>query len=163
MDEKAAESEELMEKLERQNGRKEELKQLLEEKEVELDDIKNAYRWYIQVAIIYDYDCATLIWSYSMFREYLLAIKTHRNVEKWKRGKIKAWKTFFSALLGVIYTHCKYVHFIFSALKMKWQGKEETLSHLEVQVKRMKENFDIKEKKLTEERDKSLQTQRWAP
>lgn len=33
-----------MEKLERQNERKEELKQLLEEKEVELDDIKNAHR-----------------------------------------------------------------------------------------------------------------------
>ncbi|XP_061199055.1 leucine-rich repeat and coiled-coil domain-containing protein 1 isoform X2 [Neopsephotus bourkii] len=47
----------------------------------------------------------------------------------------------------------------YSALKMKWQGKEEILSQLEVQVKRMKENFDIKEKKLIEERDKSLQTQ----
>lgn len=46
LDEKAAEFEELMEKLERQNERKEELKQLLEEKEVELDDIKNAHRWY---------------------------------------------------------------------------------------------------------------------
>lgn len=44
LDEKAAECEELMEKLERQNERKEELKQLLEEKEVELDDIKNAHR-----------------------------------------------------------------------------------------------------------------------
>lgn len=44
LDEKAAEFEELMEKIERQNERKEELKQLLEEKEVELDDIKNAHR-----------------------------------------------------------------------------------------------------------------------
>ncbi|NXD72217.1 LRCC1 protein, partial [Eolophus roseicapillus] len=50
----------------------------------------------------------------------------------------------------------------YSALKMKWQGKEEILSQLEVQVKRMKENFDIKEKKLIEEREKSLQTQRIA-
>ncbi|XP_057282176.1 leucine-rich repeat and coiled-coil domain-containing protein 1 isoform X1 [Pezoporus wallicus] len=50
----------------------------------------------------------------------------------------------------------------YSAVKMKWQGKEEILSQLEVQVKRMKENFDIKEKKLIEERDKSLQTQRIA-
>ncbi|PKU32994.1 leucine-rich repeat and hypothetical protein [Limosa lapponica baueri] len=90
LDEKAAEFEELMEKLERQNERKEELKQLLEEKEVELDDIKNAH----------------------------------------------------------------------SALKKKWQGKGELLSQLEVQVKQMKENFDIKEKKLIEERNKSLQTQR---
>ncbi|KAM9387710.1 leucine-rich repeat and coiled-coil domain-containing protein 1 [Phaethornis superciliosus] len=43
LDEKAAEFEELMEKLERENKRKKELKQLLEEKEVELDDIKNAH------------------------------------------------------------------------------------------------------------------------
>ncbi|NWQ91568.1 LRCC1 protein, partial [Burhinus bistriatus] len=92
LDEKAAEFEELMEKLERQNERKAELKQLLEEKEVELDDIKNAH----------------------------------------------------------------------SALKKKWQGKGELLSQLEVQVKQMKESFDIKEKKLIEERNKSLQTQRIA-
>ncbi|NWQ73469.1 LRCC1 protein, partial [Columbina picui] len=92
LDEKAAEIEELMEKLQRQNERKEELKQLLEEKEVELYDIKNAH----------------------------------------------------------------------SALKKKWQGKGELLSQLEVQVKQMKENFDIKEKKLIEERNKSLQTQRIA-
>ncbi|NWY91522.1 LRCC1 protein, partial [Loxia curvirostra] len=92
LDEKAAECEKLMKKLERQNERKEELKQLLEEKEVELDDIKNAH----------------------------------------------------------------------SALKKRWQGKGELLSQLEVQVKQMKENFDFKEKKLTEERNKSLQTQRIA-
>ncbi|NXK53841.1 LRCC1 protein, partial [Chauna torquata] len=90
LDEKAAEFEELMEKLERQNERKEQLKQRLEEKEVELDDIKKAH----------------------------------------------------------------------SALKKKWQGKGELLSQLEVQVKQMKESFDIKEKKLIEERNKSLQTQR---
>ncbi|XP_009890171.1 PREDICTED: leucine-rich repeat and coiled-coil domain-containing protein 1 [Charadrius vociferus] len=49
-----------------------------------------------------------------------------------------------------------------STLKKKWQGKGELLSQLEVQVKQMKENFDIKEKKLIEERNKSLQTQRIA-
>ncbi|NWR92416.1 LRCC1 protein, partial [Furnarius figulus] len=92
LDEKAAECEKLMGKLERQNERKEELKQLLEEKEVELDDIKNAH----------------------------------------------------------------------SALKKRWHGKGELLSQLEVQVKQMKENFDIKEKKLIEERNRSLQTQRIA-
>ena len=59
-----------------------------------------------------------------------------------------------------IYIHCKYVHLIFSALKKKWQGKGELLSKLEMQVKQMKESFDIKEKKLIEERNKSLQTQR---
>ncbi|NXP39515.1 LRCC1 protein, partial [Leiothrix lutea] len=92
LDDKAAECAKLMEKLERQNGRKEELKQLLEEKEVELDDIKNAH----------------------------------------------------------------------SALRKRWQGKGELLSQLEVQVKQMKENFDFKEKKLIEERNESLQTQRIA-
>uniref|UniRef100_A0A8C0BZX2 Leucine-rich repeat and coiled-coil domain-containing protein 1 n=1 Tax=Buteo japonicus TaxID=224669 RepID=A0A8C0BZX2_9AVES len=49
-----------------------------------------------------------------------------------------------------------------STLKKKWQGKGELLSQLEVQVKQMKENFDAKEKKLIEERNKSLQTQRIA-
>ncbi|NWW92320.1 LRCC1 protein, partial [Rhynochetos jubatus] len=49
-----------------------------------------------------------------------------------------------------------------SALKKKWHGKAELLSQLEVQVKQMKGNFDIKEKKLIEERNRSLQTQRIA-
>ncbi|XP_064010647.1 leucine-rich repeat and coiled-coil domain-containing protein 1 [Pogoniulus pusillus] len=92
LDEKAAELERLLDKIERQNERKEELKQLLEEKELELDDIKNAH----------------------------------------------------------------------SALKKEWQGKGKLLSQLELQVKQIKENFDIKEKKLIEERNKSLQTQRIA-
>ncbi|NWR48962.1 LRCC1 protein, partial [Regulus satrapa] len=50
----------------------------------------------------------------------------------------------------------------YSALKKRWQGKGELLSQLEVQVKQMKENFDFKEKKLIEERNRSLQTQRIA-
>ncbi|XP_015711374.1 leucine-rich repeat and coiled-coil domain-containing protein 1 isoform X2 [Coturnix japonica] len=50
----------------------------------------------------------------------------------------------------------------YSALKKKWQGKDELLSQLEVQVKQMKESFDMKEKKLIEERNKSLQAQRIA-
>ncbi|NXD05836.1 LRCC1 protein, partial [Nothocercus nigrocapillus] len=49
-----------------------------------------------------------------------------------------------------------------SALKKKWQGKGELLSQLEVQVKQMKESFDTKEKKLIEERNKSLQAQKVA-
>ncbi|NXA83237.1 LRCC1 protein, partial [Thryothorus ludovicianus] len=50
----------------------------------------------------------------------------------------------------------------YSALKKRWQGKGELLSQLEVQVKQMKENFDFKEKKLIEERNKSLENQRIA-
>uniref|UniRef100_A0A8C7X3F4 Leucine-rich repeat and coiled-coil domain-containing protein 1 n=1 Tax=Oryzias sinensis TaxID=183150 RepID=A0A8C7X3F4_9TELE len=37
----------------------------------------------------------------------------------------------------------------------RWQEKEELLTQLEVQVKRMKENFDSKERQLLEERDKA--------
>jgi len=74
--------------------------------------------------------------------------------EMWKTGNIKA----FSVLLrsGMINIYI----FFFSALKKKWQGKDELLSQLEVQVKQMKEGFDMKEKKLIEERNKSLQAQR---
>lgn len=74
-----------------------------------------------------------------------------------KNGSMKSFSAF---LRSGIYLHCKYEHFIFSALKKRWQGKGELLSQLEVQVKQMKENFDFKEKKLIEERNKSLQTQR---
>ncbi|XP_056378227.1 leucine-rich repeat and coiled-coil domain-containing protein 1 isoform X2 [Hyla sarda] len=45
----------------------------------------------------------------------------------------------------------------YSAMNKKWQDKAELLSQLETQVRKMKENFDAKEKKLIEERDKSLQ------
>ncbi|XP_073406680.1 leucine-rich repeat and coiled-coil domain-containing protein 1 isoform X2 [Dendrobates tinctorius] len=44
----------------------------------------------------------------------------------------------------------------YSAMNKKWQHKAELLSQLETQVRQMKENFDAKEKKLIEERDKSL-------
>ncbi|XP_023351719.2 leucine-rich repeat and coiled-coil domain-containing protein 1 isoform X1 [Sarcophilus harrisii] len=90
LDEKAAQLEELMEKLEQQCERKEDLKQQLKEKEAELEDIEKAY----------------------------------------------------------------------SAINKKWQDKGELLSGLEVQVKQMKEKFETKEKKLIEERDKSLQNQK---
>ncbi|KYO48342.1 leucine-rich repeat and coiled-coil domain-containing protein 1 isoform X1 [Alligator mississippiensis] len=43
LDERAAQLEELLEKLDRQNERKEELNQLLEEKEVELEDVRKMY------------------------------------------------------------------------------------------------------------------------
>ncbi|KAG8441879.1 hypothetical protein GDO86_010891 [Hymenochirus boettgeri] len=48
----------------------------------------------------------------------------------------------------------------YSAMNNKWQDKAELLNQLETQVRQMKENFDAKEKKLIEERDKSLQSQR---
>ncbi|XP_044129379.1 leucine-rich repeat and coiled-coil domain-containing protein 1 isoform X1 [Bufo gargarizans] len=44
----------------------------------------------------------------------------------------------------------------YSAMNTKWQDKAELLSQLETQVRQMKENFDAKEKKLIEDRDKSL-------
>ncbi|NP_001184160.1 leucine-rich repeat and coiled-coil domain-containing protein 1 [Xenopus tropicalis] len=48
----------------------------------------------------------------------------------------------------------------YSAMNKKWQDKAELLSQLETQVRQMKENFDAKERKLIEERDKSLQSQK---
>lgn len=45
-------------------------------------------------------------------------------------------------------------------MNKKWQDKGGLLSKLEAQVKQMKENFDVKEKRLIEERDKSLQAQK---
>ncbi|XP_018411262.1 PREDICTED: leucine-rich repeat and coiled-coil domain-containing protein 1 [Nanorana parkeri] len=48
----------------------------------------------------------------------------------------------------------------YSAMNKKWQDKAELLSQLETQVRQMKENFDAKEKRLVEERNKSLQNQK---
>lgn len=45
-------------------------------------------------------------------------------------------------------------------MNKKWQDKGGLLSKLEAQVKQMKENFDMKEKQLIEERDKSIQAQK---
>ncbi|XP_074062953.1 leucine-rich repeat and coiled-coil domain-containing protein 1 isoform X1 [Macrotis lagotis] len=50
----------------------------------------------------------------------------------------------------------------YSAINKKWKDKGELLSGLETQVKQMKEKFETKEKKLIEERDKSLQNQKAA-
>ncbi|KAG5285397.1 hypothetical protein AALO_G00002920 [Alosa alosa] len=77
----------LRDRLEQLSLRKEELKQQLEDKEAELDEVKEAYR----------------------------------------------------------------------ASNNKWQEKAGLLTRLETQVKRMKENFDSKEKTLLEDRDKALQ------
>ncbi|KAM9845487.1 leucine-rich repeat and coiled-coil domain-containing protein 1 [Aulostomus maculatus] len=44
----------------------------------------------------------------------------------------------------------------------KWQEKADLLTRLESQVKRMKENFDSKERVLLEERDKAIQEHRAA-
>lgn len=43
------------------------------------------------------------------------------------------------------------------ASNKKWEEKAGLLTRLETQVKRMKENFDSKEKNLLEEREKALQ------
>ncbi|MGH0134883.1 UNVERIFIED_CONTAM: hypothetical protein FKN15_067581 [Acipenser sinensis] len=47
----------------------------------------------------------------------------------------------------------------YSAMNNKWQDKAELLTQLEAQVKHMKDVFDAKEKKLVEEKEKSLQSQ----
>ncbi|XP_052036776.1 leucine-rich repeat and coiled-coil domain-containing protein 1 isoform X2 [Apodemus sylvaticus] len=48
----------------------------------------------------------------------------------------------------------------YSTLNKKWHDKGELLSHLETQVKEVKEKFENKERKLKAERDKSLELQK---
>ncbi|XP_069477389.1 leucine-rich repeat and coiled-coil domain-containing protein 1 isoform X2 [Ambystoma mexicanum] len=50
----------------------------------------------------------------------------------------------------------------YSMMNRKWQDKAALLTHLEAQVKQMKDHFDTKEKKLIEERNKCLQSQKIA-
>lgn len=51
---------------------------------------------------------------------------------------------------------------VYSDSSKKWQEKAELLTRLESQVKRMKENFDSKERLLLEERDKASQAHKAA-
>ncbi|XP_007084375.2 leucine-rich repeat and coiled-coil domain-containing protein 1 isoform X2 [Neofelis nebulosa] len=90
LDEKSLQLDDVIEKLERHNERKEKLKQQLKIKELELEEIRKAY----------------------------------------------------------------------STLSQKWHDKGELLSHLEMQVKEVKEKFEDKEKKLKAERDKSIELQK---
>ncbi|KAM6214376.1 leucine-rich repeat and coiled-coil domain-containing protein 1 isoform 2-T2 [Rhynchocyon petersi] len=48
----------------------------------------------------------------------------------------------------------------YSSLNQKWLDKGQLLSHLETQVKEVKEKFENKERKLKEERDKSIEIQK---
>ncbi|XP_029779560.1 leucine-rich repeat and coiled-coil domain-containing protein 1 isoform X2 [Suricata suricatta] len=90
LDEKSSQLDDILEKLERHNERKEKLKQQLKIKELELEEIRKAY----------------------------------------------------------------------STLNQKWHDKGELLSHLEMQVKEVKEKFEDKERKLKAERDKSIELQK---
>ncbi|XP_026351602.1 leucine-rich repeat and coiled-coil domain-containing protein 1 isoform X1 [Ursus arctos] len=90
LDEKSSQLDDIIEKLERHNERKEKLKQQLKVKELELEEIRKAY----------------------------------------------------------------------STLNQKWHDKGELLSHLEMQVKEVKEKFENKERKLKAERDKSIELQK---
>jgi len=51
----------------------------------------------------------------------------------------------------------------FSSSNKKWQEKAELLTRLEGQVKRMKDNFDSKERLLLEDRDKAVEAHKYAP
>ncbi|XP_033616234.1 leucine-rich repeat and coiled-coil domain-containing protein 1 isoform X5 [Fukomys damarensis] len=90
LDEKSLQLDNIIEKLERHNERKEKLKEQLKAKEVELEEIRKAY----------------------------------------------------------------------STLNQKWHDKGELLSHLETQVREVKEKFENKERKLKAERDKSIELQK---
>ncbi|XP_053415094.1 leucine-rich repeat and coiled-coil domain-containing protein 1 isoform X5 [Nycticebus coucang] len=92
LEEKCIQLDSILEKLEKHNERKEKLKHQLKLKELELEEIRNAY----------------------------------------------------------------------STLNQKWQDKGELLCHLESQVKDVKVKFENKERKLKEERDKSIELQKSA-
>uniref|UniRef100_A0A8C6TE19 Leucine-rich repeat and coiled-coil domain-containing protein 1 n=1 Tax=Neogobius melanostomus TaxID=47308 RepID=A0A8C6TE19_9GOBI len=51
---------------------------------------------------------------------------------------------------------------VYSDSSIKWKEKAELLTRLETQVKRMKDNFDSKEKLLLEERDKATEAKKAA-
>lgn len=51
---------------------------------------------------------------------------------------------------------------VYSESSKKWREKADLLTRLETQVKRMKENFDSKERLLLEERDKATEAQKAA-
>lgn len=51
---------------------------------------------------------------------------------------------------------------VYSDSSKKWREKADLLSRLETQVKRMKENFDSKERSLLDERDKATEAQKAA-
>lgn len=51
----------------------------------------------------------------------------------------------------------------FSSSIKKWQEKTELLTRLEGQVKRMKDNFESKERLVLEERDKAAEAHKYAP
>ncbi|XP_055084461.1 leucine-rich repeat and coiled-coil domain-containing protein 1 [Periophthalmus magnuspinnatus] len=59
-------------------------------------------------------------------------------------------------------TELEEVKRVYSESSRKWRDKAELLTRLETQVKRMKENFDSKEKLLLEERDKATEAQKAA-
>ncbi|XP_055008152.1 leucine-rich repeat and coiled-coil domain-containing protein 1 isoform X2 [Boleophthalmus pectinirostris] len=59
-------------------------------------------------------------------------------------------------------TELEEVQRVYSESSRKWRDKAELLTRLETQVKRMKENFDAKEKLLLEERDKATEAQKAA-
>lgn len=49
----------------------------------------------------------------------------------------------------------------FSVLNNRWKDKSQLIGDLEKQVREMKESWESKEKKLTQERDKALQAAKY--
>ena len=49
------------------------------------------------------------------------------------------------------------------ALDNKWKERGELIGQLETQVRQVKQTFDEKEQRLTEERDKALKAERYVP
>ena len=53
-----------------------------------------------------------------------------------------------------------HTHYISSSINNKWKEKSSVIGQLEDQVQQMKTSWQAREKKLTEERDKSLDAAR---
>ena len=80
----------------------------------------------------------------------------------WLRLAPKTETTFILQLLSetaLCFLFC--CHSSFSGSSKKWQEKAELLTRLESQVKRMKDNFDSKERLLLEERDKATEAHKY--
>lgn len=59
--------------------------------------------------------------------------------------------------LSILYANKMFI-FYNRNLKKKWEERSQMIGQLEERVVKMKENFDVKEEKLKNERDKALKS-----
>lgn len=135
-----AQQAEAREQLEHLCLRKEELKQQLVDKEVELEEAKRVHGQVLREKL-------TENTGLRIQRRYAISVLT---------GFTRTG--FYSNLVLYIYI---FFFFCTSEAIKKWQEKTDFLTQLESQVKRMKEKFEAKERLLLEERNKATDAQRY--